>query len=93
VTPQPLRDYIYDRNVNEYGDPLGPKFNRVLNSAKKRLAKKLGLNEGDVPLKDVYKYITEGASRPNSDINKVMGDFNKWLSKKPDDYILKFGGG
>lgn len=26
VTPEPLRDYIYDVNQSRYGDPLGPKF-------------------------------------------------------------------
>jgi len=26
ATPQPLRDFIYERNIKEYGDPLRPTF-------------------------------------------------------------------
>jgi len=30
ATPQPLRDYIYSRNSEYYGDPLGPSFESLL---------------------------------------------------------------
>ena len=26
MTPQPLRDYIFDINIGRYGDPLGPSY-------------------------------------------------------------------
>ena len=83
VTPQPLRDYIYDRNLEVYKDPLGPKFEDLLKSKLKK----------GIPKDQALKDIIGSSSRPNGDINRVMGDFNKWLSAKPDSYIMKFGGG
>ena len=32
MTPQPLRDYIYEINKGRYGDPLGPKLEDLLES-------------------------------------------------------------
>lgn len=34
LTPQPLRDYIYELNMGRYGDPLGPSFDRLLKEGK-----------------------------------------------------------
>jgi hypothetical protein len=34
VTPQPLRDYIYEINQNRYGDPLGPTYEYLIESGK-----------------------------------------------------------
>lgn len=30
MTPQPLRDYIYEINQQRYGDPLGPTYDALL---------------------------------------------------------------
>ena len=30
MTPQPLRDYIYEINLERYGDPLGPSLEQLL---------------------------------------------------------------
>ena len=34
MTPQPLRDYIYEVNQGRYGDPLGPTFDDLIESGK-----------------------------------------------------------
>jgi hypothetical protein len=34
MTPQPLRDYIYEFNINRYGDPLGPTFEYLMKKGK-----------------------------------------------------------
>ena len=31
----------------------------------------------------------ESAARPNSDVNKLLNGFGKWLTKQPDDYVQK----
>jgi hypothetical protein len=34
-----------------------------------------------------YTDIIKSAARPNPDIDKLLGGFGDWLSKKPDDYL------
>ena len=34
MTPQPLRDYIYEINKERYGDVLGPTFDDLIASGK-----------------------------------------------------------
>ena len=34
ATPQPLRDFIFGRNIQTYGDPLGPTFDWLIESNK-----------------------------------------------------------
>lgn len=34
LTPQPLRDQIYSRNLEKYGDPLGPSIDYLRRAGK-----------------------------------------------------------
>ena len=34
LTPQPLRDFIYQRNIEKYGDPFGPSFDWLIDNTK-----------------------------------------------------------
>lgn len=90
ATPEALTDYIYDRNLNLYGDKLGPTFDTAVESARKRLMRDLDLGEGQILDSDIYKHIIGGAARPNGDINKVMAGFKQWLAAQPDSYFTKF---
>ena len=62
MTPQPLRDYIYEVNMNRYdGDKLGPTYEYF---------KKKGKSD---------RAIIDSASKPNSDIDKLLAEFEEWL--------------
>ncbi|MCS6912999.1 MAG: hypothetical protein RMK29_18415 [Myxococcales bacterium] len=69
VTPQPLRDYIYEINMQRYGDPLGPSFDYLV-----RKHTKNGVTD--------YRAIIEGASRPNPDVDRLLAGFEEWLRNK-----------
>ena len=86
VTPSPLKDYIYDVNKARYDDPLGPTLDWF-----KRENNLKGIDK--LTDRQLYEKIIGGASRPNPDVDKLLGGFNDWLSKKPDSFIMKFGGG
>ena len=65
ATPPTLREFIYERNVNEYGDPLGPTFDWLMKRYR-----------GD------YKKIIASSSRPNQDVDTLLGGFREWLLGK-----------
>lgn len=71
LTPEPLRDYIYEVNKTRYGDPLGPDVDYLVNQGR------------------TYTDIIKSASRPNPDVNGLLGKFGEWLGKQPDSYIQK----
>jgi hypothetical protein len=74
MTPQPLRDYIYETNIGRYEDPLGPSFERLIKSAEKKMV-------------DPYKMIIDSSSRPNGDINELLSKFKEWLVLKDSSYL------
>ena len=62
MTPQPLRDYIYEINEARYGgDKLGPTYDYMKGEGKSDLE------------------IIDSSSRPNTDIDSLLGDFENWL--------------
>ena len=65
MTPQPLRDYIYEVNIERYGDKLGPTYEWLV-------TEKAATN----------KEIIESASRPNSNIDKLLSGFEEWLREQ-----------
>jgi hypothetical protein len=74
VTPEPLRNYIYEVNAGRYNDPLGPSFEYLVQSAEKKLL-------------DPYRTIIDSSSRPNSDVNGLLSKFEDWLTKKEPSYL------
>ena len=60
MTPSPLIDFIHYRNINEYGDPLGPTYNDMIRTR-------------------TPEQIINSASRPNTNIDKLIPDFREWL--------------
>lgn len=74
VTPEPLRDYIYEVNTGRYNDPLGPSFESLVKSAEKKML-------------DPYKTIAESSSRPNGDVNGLLSKFEEWLGTKDSTYL------
>lgn len=74
VTPEPLRDYIYEVNLERYQDPLGPSFESLVKSAEKKLL-------------DPYKMIIDSSSRPNGDVNGLLSKFEDWLGSKDSSYL------
>ena len=63
LTPEPLREYIYDTNRLRYdGDPLGPTF--------EFLVEKKGKSYAD---------IIDSACRPNENVDKLLNSFERWL--------------
>jgi hypothetical protein len=80
LTPEPLRDYIYEVNQARYRDPLGPKFEDLIESQ---------LDKG-VPIEDAYQKVITSSSTPNADVNKLLSKFEEWLQEKSPDYLDKF---
>lgn len=74
VTPEPLRDYIYEVNRQRYGDPLGPSFQNLVQTSERKLL-------------DPYPTIIESSSRPNGDVNALLSKFQDWLATKDQDYV------
>jgi hypothetical protein len=74
VTPEPLRDYIYEVNIGRYGDPLGPSFESLVKSGEKKMI-------------DPYKMIIDSSSRPNGDVNALLSKFEDWLTTKDPSYV------
>lgn len=74
LTPGPLRDYIYDVNQSRYGDKLGPSFESLVESGRKK-----GI--------DPFKKIIESSTRPNGDVNLLLAQFGTWLNKKDAAYL------
>jgi hypothetical protein len=76
LTPEPLRDYIYEVNSERYKDPLGPSFESLVKSAEKKMV-------------EPYSTIIESSARPNSDVNALLSKFGEWLAKKDAAYLDK----
>ena len=74
MTPEPLRDYIFDLNLKRYKDPLGPSFDMLKKEAEEKLL-------------DPYEVIIKSSSRPNSDIDKLLSKFKNWLAAKDFAYL------
>jgi hypothetical protein len=74
VTPEPLRDYIYEVNTGRYGDPLGPSFESLVKSAEMKML-------------DPYKTIINSSSTPNADVNALLSKFEDWLTRKDASYV------
>lgn len=74
VTPEPLRDFIYEVNQGRYKDPLGPSFESLVKSAEKKMV-------------DPYQMIIESSSRPNGDVNGLLSKFEEWLNQKDSSYL------
>ena len=77
LTAEPLRDYIYEINQARYGDPLGPKFDKLVADKVKK----------GVPLDDAYQEIINSSSTSNADINKLLSKFEEWLQTKSPEYL------
>lgn len=77
LTPDPLRDYIYEVNQGRYGDPLGPKFDDLVS---KQLEQGKSLDEA-------YEKIISSSSTPNSDVNALLSKFETWLQGKDPAYL------
>lgn len=75
LTPQPLRDYIYEVNIERHGDALGPSFPRLMKSAAKK------------KMLEPYKMIIDSSCRPNGDINELLSNFREWLILKDTAYL------
>jgi uncharacterized Zn-binding protein involved in type VI secretion len=71
LTPEPLRDFIYQINQDRYGDPLGPNVDYLVKQGR------------------TYTDIIKSASRPNPDVDTLLGKFGEWLKQQPDSYIQK----
>jgi hypothetical protein len=65
LSPQLLKEYIYDVNIGRYQDPLGPTIDY--------LVKVKGKTWAD---------IIDSATRPNPDVNSLLGGFKNWLRAK-----------
>lgn len=77
LTPELLREYIYEMNKGRYkGDPLGGSFEFFYDRYKYDKLKNIIATDAEV-----YQKIISGATRPNEDINKLLGGFKKWLEK------------
>jgi len=76
LTPEPLRDYIYEVNSERYKDPLGPSFESLIKSAEKKMV-------------EPYSTIIESSARPNSDVNGLLSKFGEWLARKDAAYLDK----
>ncbi|MBP1207436.1 hypothetical protein JOD97_005516 [Duganella sp. 1411] len=74
MTPEPLRDYIFDLNSKRYKDPLGPSFEVLKKKAEEILL-------------DPYEAIIKSSSRPNGDIDKLLSNFKNWLAMKDSTYL------
>ncbi|MET3120344.1 hypothetical protein AAKU64_004596, partial [Undibacterium sp. GrIS 1.8] len=86
LTPEPLRDYIYEVNSGRYGDPLGPKFEDLV-------SKQL---ESGKSLDEAYQRIINSSFTPNNNVNALLSKFEGWLESKDVTYIdkaLKYIGG
>ena len=65
MTPELLREYIYEINLNRYEDKLGPSFEYLTDKLKKN-----------------FEDIIDSASKPNSDIDKLLEGFEEWLRRQ-----------
>lgn len=74
VTPEPLRDYIYEVNTGRYKDPLGPSFDSLVKSAEKKMV-------------EPYQMIIDSSSRPNGDVNGLLAKFEDWLTTRDASYL------
>lgn len=73
MTPDSLRDYIYELNSARYAsDPLGPDWDWLMEHY-----------DGD------YLEIAKAATRPNKDINTFLSSFDEWLRQKDVEYLLE----
>jgi hypothetical protein len=64
LSPQLLKEHIYDVNLERYKDPLGPTIEYLRNKGKS------------------WDEIIVGSCKPNSDVDKLLGDFEEWMIKK-----------
>lgn len=84
ITPDALRDYIYDVNQARYGDPEGPGFDRLVDNRFDRL-----LDENPLATReDALTSLIEGASRSNDNVDKLLSGFDGWLSEQSNRYII-----
>jgi len=74
ITPEPLRDFIYEVNKGRYKDPLGPSFESLVKSAEKKMV-------------DPYQMIIESSSRPNGDVNGLLAKFEDSLNQKDSSHL------
>ncbi len=74
ATPEALRDYIYQVNINRYTDPLGPTWDYLV-------------EKNTVNGITNYNAIIESSTRPNPDVNKLLGGFTNWLKTTGNKYI------
>ena len=84
LTPGPLRKYIYEVNLERYGDELGPSFEFLMKKYEKDLA------AGTIAdRKAIFDKIIGASSRPNENVDKLLQNFGDWLKKQDPAYIEK----
>jgi hypothetical protein len=84
LTPGPLRKYIYEVNLQRYGDELGPSFEFLVKKYEKDLL------EGTIKdRKAIFDKIIGASSRPNENVDKLLQNFGDWLKKQDPAYIEK----
>ncbi len=84
LTPGPLRKYIYEVNLQRYGDELGPSFDFLVKKYEKDLL------EGTIKdRKAIFDKIIGASSRPNENVDKLLQNFGDWLKKQDPAYIEK----
>lgn len=70
LTPEALRQYIFEVNMGRYGNEWGPSFEYLVQKY-----------NGD------YEQIISAATRPNPDVNGLLGKFKEWLAGQPPDFL------
>lgn len=72
LTPDALREYIYEVNMGRYGDELGAAFDFLVNKYSSQCEN----------MDEVYETIIKSSQRPNSNVDKLLKNFKEWLIKK-----------
>lgn len=62
ATPNELKDFLYGRNIERYGDPLGPTIDRVILKAQQK-----GLQNDEL-----WKHIIKKSTTPNEELNTII---------------------
>ncbi|WP_238900452.1 hypothetical protein [Clostridium sp. YIM B02500] len=72
LTPDALREYIYEVNMERYGDELGASFDFLVNKYSSQCEN----------MDEVYEAIIKSSQRPNGNVDKLLQNFKEWLIKK-----------
>ncbi len=72
LTSDALREYIYEVNMERYGDELGASFDFLVNKYSSQCEN----------MDEVYETIIKSSQRPNGNVDKLLQNFKEWLIKK-----------